>query len=403
MAALGALLIVLISVLPTLYFVTYAMHCLLVVVQDTAAGNDEVTWPEERFQDTLGGAFHLAAVVLIWLAPIGILTRALRNVWLPDDPGLRFLLLAVPGLWIILPVAIFSSLSASSRWFVFRPVVVWNLLRLAPFTFIVYLLSAILAGLITALVYVTVFRGWIVVAPVAGVGTATAFLIYGRLLGRLGWRMGRLYLGNSTSIKKARPQAIAAVLSESQPPAPDEPPGPEELDSEWEITPYGQKRRRVKGYGMTRDALAQPMKNALPKVPAAKVNEPIAPDELDREWEVTAHGRKQRRTKSYGITQEPPSQSDAAPEDGITALNVPPPASITERPPASGPTDFDRVIRGRTRIVIGSQGSFLGGVFTFPYYRQTRIPWLLLSLGFLMVYGAACVLVSVYLTINKNG
>jgi hypothetical protein len=401
-AALGALLIVLISVLPTVYVVTYAMHCLLVVVQDTAAGNDEVTWPAERFQDSLGGALHLVAVVLIWLAPIGILTRALRNVWLPDDPGLRFLILAVPGLWLILPVAIFSSLSASSRWFVFRPVVVWNLLRLAPFTFMVYLLSAILAGLITALVYVTVFRGWIVVAPVAGVGTATAFLIYGRLLGRLGWKMGRLYLGKPKRIKKARPQVIAAALSEPEP-APDQPHGPEELDPEWEITPYGQKRRRLKGYGMTRDALTQPMKNALPKVPAAKVNEPTEPDESDPKWELTPHGQKRRRTKSYGITQEPPSQSDAAPEDGITQLNVPPPASITERPPASGPTDFDRVIHARSRRDIGSKRSFLGGVFTFPCYRQTRIPWLLLSLGFLVIYSAAYVIVSLYLSINKNG
>ena len=116
------------AVLLTLCLVAYAMHCLLVVMRDTAAGCDEVFWSAEPFQDSLGGAFHLAAVVLIWLALFGVVARALHEVWLPGDPALCFLLLAVPGLWLFLPVALFSSLSALSRWYVFRPIIVWNLL-----------------------------------------------------------------------------------------------------------------------------------------------------------------------------------------------------------------------------------------------------------------------------------
>ncbi len=77
MALLIALVIDLISVIPIVLVLTYSMHCLLVVVQETAAGNDEVTWPAEPFQDSLGGAFHLVAVVLIGLAPMGILARVL--------------------------------------------------------------------------------------------------------------------------------------------------------------------------------------------------------------------------------------------------------------------------------------------------------------------------------------
>ena len=379
---LFALLIVLISAIPVAHAVIYAMHCLLVVVQDTAAGNDEVTWPAEPIQDSLGGALHLVAVVLIWLALFGVLARALKDVLLPDDPLLRFLLLAIPGLWLFLPVALLSSLSASSRWFVFRPVVVWNMLRLAPSTFMVYLLSALLAGLLTVLAYVTVFRGWLVVAPVAAVATATALLIYGRLLGRL----GRFYVAREKRIKKARPQARAVSLREA-PVEPSEPLGPEELDAEWEITPYGQKRLRVKGYGVTR--------NALP--------EPSPSEKSDSESEVTSYGQKRRRTESYGITHELAPPSDAAPEDGITSLNVPPSASITDRPLASEPTDFERIIRAKRRRVVGSKRSFLGGVFSFPWYRQSRIPWLLLSMGFLMVYGAAYVMVSLYLAIYKRG
>ncbi len=117
------------AIIVTLLVVAYAMHCLLVVVRDTADGNDEVTWPAEPFQDWAGAALHLVVVIAAWLAPVGLLARALRKEWLPDDDALRFLLLAVPGLWLLFPVALFSSLSGSSPWFVFRPIVVWKLLR----------------------------------------------------------------------------------------------------------------------------------------------------------------------------------------------------------------------------------------------------------------------------------
>ena len=59
-----------------LYAVIYAMHCLLVVVQDTAAGNDEVTWPAEPIQDSLGGALHLARRRLDLVGALRVLARA---------------------------------------------------------------------------------------------------------------------------------------------------------------------------------------------------------------------------------------------------------------------------------------------------------------------------------------
>ena len=65
----------------------------------------------------------------------------MRKDWLPDQDALRFVILAVPGLWLLFPVALFSTLSGSSRWFVLRPIVVWKLLRVAPSTFAVYVLG----------------------------------------------------------------------------------------------------------------------------------------------------------------------------------------------------------------------------------------------------------------------
>ena len=192
------------ALIVALLVVTYAMHCLLVVVRDTADGNDEVIWPAEPFQDWAGGALHLVVVIAAWLAPVGLLARALRKEWLPDQDPLRFLLLAVPGLWLLFPVALFSSLSGSSRWFVFRPVVVWKLLRIAPSASAVYVLSALLAAGAAALGYAVVVRGWVLLLPVAAAGWAAAFLVYARLLGRLAARMGRLPTGKRKAAKTKR-------------------------------------------------------------------------------------------------------------------------------------------------------------------------------------------------------
>ena len=74
---------------------------------------------------------------------------------------------------------------------------------------------------------------------------------------------------------------------------------------------------------------------AITQRPSAPPIESIEPDETDAEWETTPYGQKRRRTEGYGVTQETPSPSDAAPEDGVTHLDAAPAASITKRPPAT--------------------------------------------------------------------
>ena len=311
---------------------TYAMHCLLVVVRDTAAGQDEIVWPDEPFQDWALGALHLVGVVLIVLAPAGVLARALRESWLPGDAALRFLLLAVPGLWLLFPVALFSSLSASSRWFVFRPVVVWNMLRVAPAAFVVYAVSAVLAAAVAAIGYAAVIR-WMVLAPVAAAAAAAAFLIYARLLGRLAWRMGRLPAGKRKPAKKVRLPAGRVEVEDPW----NVPAAPAAPEPETETTPYGRKRKRVKGYGLAPEG---PTK-APESLPAADGNSPI----------------------------------EAKPKTAAT---------------------YPR----RRRL---ASARFLAGVFAFPGYSQSRKAWLLLSLGFLAVCGAACALVHFYAVLYPEG
>src|SRR5262249_44817938 len=121
--------------------VMFAAHSYLAIVQDTAAGVDRVKVPPEA---PLGGglpAGPLGGLSVFRLVPAGFLARALGDVWLPDQGGLRFLLLAVPGLWLFYPLAMLFTLAGNAT---AKPDVAGGLLRNAPAVFGFYLITGLL-------------------------------------------------------------------------------------------------------------------------------------------------------------------------------------------------------------------------------------------------------------------
>src|SRR5262245_30578010 len=84
----------------------HAARCFLVVLVETAAGNDAVQWPDESFLDWLRGTIYLVGFLGVCLVPAGLFTRFFGDVWLPDRPGLRFVLLAGTGIWLLTPLGI---------------------------------------------------------------------------------------------------------------------------------------------------------------------------------------------------------------------------------------------------------------------------------------------------------
>jgi hypothetical protein len=175
------------------YTLGYAGVSLLNVMQETAAGAEELAWPDEPLPDKAGRAFYFGTLLVVVLIPVGILTRALREDLFPDDRALRFLVLALPGLWLLLPIALLSSLSAANRWLVFRPVILARLLRLFPSTVAFYLTSAGLAALTGFAWYKALSSDYgLYVLPVAAVLSGWLWLLYSRLLGRLAFLIGQL-------------------------------------------------------------------------------------------------------------------------------------------------------------------------------------------------------------------
>src|SRR5262245_53170140 len=101
------------------YVAGYAAHSFLTVVEDTAAGNDEVRWPNDPLVDWAWKLFYLGWLMAVWLVPAMIVAR----LWAAGSPpetafGKTAGLVAVL-FWALFPITLLSSLSASSRWFVF--------------------------------------------------------------------------------------------------------------------------------------------------------------------------------------------------------------------------------------------------------------------------------------------
>jgi hypothetical protein len=383
------------SVLVGALVLAYAARCVVVVVEGTAAGHDRVVWPDEPLADWVLGAIRLGALVVLWLAPAGFLSHALRHDFKPDDPGLRFLLLAVPGLWLIFPVGVLSALSSTSGWAPVRLTILAQLLRLFPATLGFYALSLLVLAVPTVLWYVTLFTAAAYVLPLAAVGTAAALLIYARLLGRLAWLIHQLK-PLPTRPGKRLPAAKAsqkpARRSSRRWPAPTEDPWavPEdESDPEPEPPPARRPKGviprspdEVEGYGLAADQPAEPAPEEKHPEPPRRPRGPIprSPDEVE----------------GYGVAaEEPAALPSGGPhptfrEDREAISSAPRPAP-EKQSREKGEEEFGRELaqyeerllaRGPTEPIPSLP--LFSGVYTFPWYQSSLGPWVWLSAGSLV-------------------
>jgi len=344
------------------YVLAYAGHCLLVVVQATAAGADEVTWPDEPIIDWLQRSMFLAILLVIWLFPAFTLSRALNEIWLPRAGTLRFLLLAMPGVWLIFPIGLLSTLSAQSPWVVFRPLILWQMVRLIPSTFGFYLSTAGVMAVASALWYAALFGGIVALVPVAAVVGAGLVLIYARLLGRMAWLIQRLPLPASRSRPAALPKEAAKKYKRRLQPDPDDPRNQPEPEPETTgRDPWGHAYERVEGYGTSSQA-------------ETEAEEGLARDP----W-----GREVEREEGYEASPEPlPPPPSEPPLDGHPAIGY---DESEEREDAREtesevPRKKKRKLRPTPRLPEPAVPLFTG-VYEFPCYTSIRKAMLWLSFG----------------------
>jgi hypothetical protein len=197
-----------------IYLVSLAIARFQDILEQTAAGTAEIRWPDDAVIDRAVRALHLVGLAVFWLLwiviPLGTLAAlGVRHV------GALAALASFMILWLIWPISVLSSLSGVSIFFVLR----WEILtRLLPcwrrlLDFYVFtgpvlafawscwymalhgwktIYEEATTTKITWLPDAVELWSWLFVLPIAVFATATGWLIYARLLGRLAWIMNQL-------------------------------------------------------------------------------------------------------------------------------------------------------------------------------------------------------------------
>jgi hypothetical protein len=327
----------------------YAAHSYLVVAQATAAGLDKVEWGDDPILDWLYEALYVGGVVLLWVMPAGLLWRGLRKEVLPDEPALLLLLLVVPGLWLLFPIGLLSSLSASSRWVPISPRVIGRVFRVFPSMLLFYFITGVLFAAASACIYVGLFTsGWYALALAAVFGSAV-LLIHARLVGRIAWLMGQLE-------NKPAPRKKAASTEGKRP-----------------------KSARTRA-GRPGKATETHDPWNIPEEEPPEEPPPVAGYSV-----VEVQENEQRPPRPSYVDPEPDPYTLAEPQPEPEPPPQEPP--ILEREKAQ----IEREIKLRERTPPNPPPALplFSGVFTFPLYETSLKAWLWLTLGGLVTGAVA--------------
>jgi hypothetical protein len=347
-------------VLATLVFTAlaaYAAHCLLVVVEDTSAGNDVVQWPDEPYRDWIWKPVYLAWLIAFWAFPVAIIVRLTRPPILHDSVSLQILLFSLPGLWLFFPISLLSSLSARSRWVVFRPAVLVSLASFAPTTLGFYAISVVLVGIVGVALYAGLaMKNSIYLLPLVGGVLAAVFLIYARLLGRMAWLLTTVRKDVDETDDEEQPLPLRRSGKKKRPPPPVHDPwkaptgAPDEGETPVVSTPLDGE---IEGYGLADE-------NKPREVPVKKKKRPF--EEPEGSYDLAAEAPPPAKKKDDFKLELPRHRRQD--------IALPKPSTLEMR------------LAVRTAPPPPPRMPLVSGVFNFPWYQEGLGPWFKLSVGF---------------------
>lgn len=356
------------SIIVGVCVLAYAARCVLVVVEETASGQDDIIWPDEPKQDWLGHAVQFIELVGIWVAPAALAARLLRHVWLPDHGALRVLLLAGPGLWLFFPIGLLSSLSAQSRWVPFRWSIFVAFLRIAPAALGFYVITALLLSAAVVPWYYALFGDRAALLPVAAAVSAAVLFVYARLLGRLAWIIQRLPAPRSAPVKAKIPKSPPPRKRKKRKPTP-------QVQDPCAAAEEEEERERK-------------MNERFPW--AKKPPKPKSPYQPPSAEEIEGYGISQEQLATPATPSEKPPRSRFArsPEEYVAyeMRDTAEPAAPMPRQPAD--EHFAEQVRQRIAERTRTEPTppphpFFSGVYSFLFYPACLPNWLALALAFL--------------------
>jgi hypothetical protein len=167
------------------FILLHAAQAFFTTIEQTAAGSEEVTFPDETLIDWFGKPFYLAFLLGIYVVPAYFLGRIAAAGMNPKIAPFVPWAAVLVALWFVVPVGLLSVMS-STRWVPVRWAIVAQLFRQPVEWLIYFALNGLILAAAVGLVGTVVFKDRAFLAVVAGPGVAGLWLVYARLLGRLG-------------------------------------------------------------------------------------------------------------------------------------------------------------------------------------------------------------------------
>jgi hypothetical protein len=387
------LLLMALAILIGIYVFIYAAHRFFVIVQETAAGVDEVQYPADPLLDKLPRAAYLAGLLAICIVPAGFFLKLNPDIALGGSPLLTFFVVATIILWLLFPVELLSALSALSPWIVFRWTVVRFLVRHAGATIVFYVVTALLAAGSFGLLYLGLARNswlWTLAAPFAG---AAAFLIYARLLGRMAYLFDQL---PRRGRRRRSPTGTKSVDPWGE---------PEEPRSERKKTRQAKPARGEDSWAGPEGVAPKKKKNKAHHVQGYA----IADDETNPAALEQPRTKQSKTVRGYRLADEPPpSLPKELPQDGYVPVGYEPmpikqqsedEAASLPTPDTGMASDFSRRYSQRVDDTPPPPARpLVSGVYSFPWYPTNLPVWVVLALA----GDAICALIHVCLGLKDQ-
>jgi hypothetical protein len=322
------------------YVFAYASHCFLTIVEQTSAGNDEVIWPNDPMYDWLWEAVYMLWLSALWLGPVVLAMRAVTSAQTGTRAASEVLAVSAAVLWLLFPITLLSSMSGPSRWLLLSPRLLSRLLgqrfgSLCQF----YLHSGPILGATAAMMYLTFFtRGgtWFVVLTASG--TAAAMMIYARQLGRL-----------------------AHLVEHTR----------------------GTTRSPVRSVARRRPRIRQQSNAIRPKQPSE-----LPPVISPSEGPITGYDVRYDDQPAPAPSAQPPSKRPIDPDDTPFGMQAAPQVASTRGPLPkewTQPSEYEMSLARGGEAPPPPAHPWAVGVYNFPLYQNTFVPFLALSGGLIVL------------------
>jgi hypothetical protein len=283
-----------------LLLLVYGARCFQVVVEETAAGIDEVAWPDEPYLDWLARAVHVFWLAAVWLVPVGFLLRFLARAN-PDLPVAALALPPVGVFWLMFPIGVLSSMSASSPWAVFRPALLTGLARIAPSVVVFYAVSALLLAACAGCVGYALSTLNLLWMAGGAIAVSTTFLIYARLLGRIAWLLGSLEPAGSSPERAVGARPPVRAVQVTDPWGGPATKGKRKKKKKKRAAASSTPKPPVEGYGLADEEPVAP-----PAVPPLDGYAPVGRDAVPGDDKPPEEGDRPRRSRIEAAPSTPP-------------------------------------------------------------------------------------------------